>query len=252
VNEDIAHELDQMRDRQFGRERLRFTYASRVADGEVTGVRRTTWAGGGSTVELTLERVARLQNNAMRSGLNSISADEIVEHGVKYLLLGEPLPQAISSGFGFFAETGIDPSDLRQAFDLPNEIVEAITRLVITEGLVASGNASRVIEVHVGPRLARTWTPSSPPAQTGSALRCPRKRGNSKAGHPTKQATVRLPGRGQEGPHSSAASARSSATAARPAEAWSRAQAMAIRGRKRRPRRDPGGRGDRDRRHRRR
>jgi len=153
VNEDIAHAIEQMRDRQWGRERLRFTYASRVADGEIAGVRRTTRAGGASTLELTLERVSSPQTNPMRSGLNAISADELVEYGIKHLALGEPLPQAIGSGFGFFADTGIEAADLRQAFELPNEIVEPITRLVVTEGLVGSGNASRVIEVAVGPRV---------------------------------------------------------------------------------------------------
>ena len=153
VNEDIAHAIEQLRDRQWGRERVHFTYASRVADGEVAGVRRTTRAGGASTLELTLERVSSPQTNPMRSGLNAISADELVEYGVKHLLLGEPLPETIGSGFGFFAETGIEAADPRQAFELPNEIVEPITRLVVTEGLVGSGNASRVIDVAVGPRV---------------------------------------------------------------------------------------------------
>jgi hypothetical protein len=178
VNDDIAHAIEQMRDRQWGRERVRVTYASRVADGEVAGVRRTTRAGGGSTLEVTLERVARPQTNSMRSGLNSISAGELVEHGVKHLLIGDPLPEALSSGFfGFFAEPGIDTADLRQAFDLPNEIVEPITRLVITEGLVGSGNASRVIEVAVGPRVgearrvAAEWVDATPYAGVEPARR---------------------------------------------------------------------------------
>jgi hypothetical protein len=153
VSEEIAHAIEQMRDKQWGRERLRLTYGSRVADGQVGGVRRTTRAGGGSTLEISLESVAPSQTNAMRSGLNSISADDLVEAGLRNLLFGEELPTAIGGGFGFFAETGIDPADLAQAFGAPNEIVEAITRLVITEGLVGSGNASRILEVSVGPRV---------------------------------------------------------------------------------------------------
>jgi hypothetical protein len=82
--------------------------------------------------------------------------------------VGEPLPQPTSGGFGFFAETGIEPADMRQAVDLPNEILERITRLVITEGLVASGNASWVIEVGGGPRVwaarrvAVEWVDATP------------------------------------------------------------------------------------------
>jgi hypothetical protein len=87
----------------------------------------------------------------MRSGLNGLSADELVEAGIKHLFLGEPLPTQ-ASGMGFFADPGIDADDLKQAFDLPNEYVEAITRLIVTEGLIGSGNASRVVNISVGPR----------------------------------------------------------------------------------------------------
>jgi hypothetical protein len=39
-----------------------------------------------------------------------------------------------------------------QAFDHPNEIAEAITRLVVADGLVGTDRAHRLIEVTVGPR----------------------------------------------------------------------------------------------------
>jgi hypothetical protein len=63
--------------------------------------------------------------------------------------------------------------DLRQVFELPNEIVEAVTRLVVTEGLIGAGNASRVVELSVGPlvgiHVASRLSGSTPaPTRTSS------------------------------------------------------------------------------------
>jgi hypothetical protein len=56
----------------------------------------------------------------------------------------------------FMTETGIERSDLEQAFAQPNEIAEAITRLVVTEGLVGSGRAARIGSFRLGPRVGGT------------------------------------------------------------------------------------------------
>jgi hypothetical protein len=82
-----------------------------------------------------------------------MSPDELVEAGVRRLFLGEGLPASIAGGLEFLADTGIDDRNLREAFELPNEIAEAITRLVVTEGLVGAGNGGRVVDVSVGPRI---------------------------------------------------------------------------------------------------
>jgi hypothetical protein len=50
------------------------------------------------------------------------------------------------------AETGIGVDDLRQAFEQSNEIVEAVTALVVAEGLVGSGRARRLLRCSIGPR----------------------------------------------------------------------------------------------------
>jgi hypothetical protein len=85
-----------------------------------------------------------------------MSADELTEAGVGRLFLDNELPPSLGGGLEFLADTGIDEANLRQAFALPNEVAEAITRLVVTEGLVGSGNASRVVEVSIGPRVGDT------------------------------------------------------------------------------------------------
>lgn len=156
VNDDIAFAIEQLRGQQWGRERVRLTHAVGVADAEVASVQRTTRAGGASTLELTLERVTRPQVTAMRASFNRIAPDDLVEAGLRHQLFGDALPDAVSGGFEFAAETGVDASDLRQAFALPNEIVEPITRLVLTEGLVGKGHARRVARVFIGPRVGET------------------------------------------------------------------------------------------------
>ena len=156
VNDDIAFAIEQLRGQQWGRARVRFTYAAGVAEGEVASVQRTTRAGGASTLEITLERVTRPQVSSMRATFNRITPDELVEAGLRHQLFGEPLPDAITGGFGSGAETGVDVNDLRQAFALPNEVVEPITRLVLVQGLVGGGHARRVARVFVGPRVRDT------------------------------------------------------------------------------------------------
>jgi hypothetical protein len=155
VNEEIAHVFETMRDRQWGRERLRLTYGTRVVEGELAAVRRTTRAGGVSELEITLGGVSAPQPDVMRAGTSGMSADELIEAGVKRLFLDEELPASLG-GLDFLADPGIDEMNLRQAFDLPNEIVEAITRLVVTEGVVGAGNATRIVEVSVGPPVGDT------------------------------------------------------------------------------------------------
>jgi hypothetical protein len=53
----------------------------------------------------------------------------------------------------FMTETGINRDDLWQGFTQPNEVAEAITRLVVTEGLVGSGRAARISSFALGPRV---------------------------------------------------------------------------------------------------
>lgn len=156
TNEEIAHAFETMRDRQWSRERLRLTYGTRVVEGDLATVRRTTRAGGVSEIEITLGNIGAPQTGGMRSGTSGMSADELVEAGVKRLFFGEELPANVGGGLEFLADTGIDGANLGQAFDCPNEIAEAITRLVVTEGLVGAGNASRVVGISVGPRLGDT------------------------------------------------------------------------------------------------
>jgi hypothetical protein len=152
LNDEIAHSFEAMRDQQWGRPRLKLTYGTRVVEGEVGAVRRTVRAGGTDQIEIELARVQQPQVEVMRAGTSGLSADELVEAGMRALFLGEPLPPSLGM-LDFMTDTGIGGDDLQQAFAQPNEVAEAITRLVVTEGLVGSGRAGRIASFALGPRV---------------------------------------------------------------------------------------------------
>lgn len=151
ASDDIAHELETIRDNRYGRQRLRFVSRTRVAEGELQSVQRTTRAGGIEELAIELVRVEAPPLDPMRAGTGGLTPDELVEVGVRSLLLGEAIPDQIGM-LGFMTDTGINGDDLRQAFELPNEIAESVVRLVIADGLVGGGKAKRVVSVSVGPR----------------------------------------------------------------------------------------------------
>jgi len=151
LNDEIAHAFDAMRDQQWGRPRLKLTYGTRVVEGEVGAVHRTVRAGGADQIEIELTRVQPPQIEVMRAGTSGLSADQLVEAGMRALFLGEPLPPSVGM-LDFMTDTGIDVDELRQAFAQPNEVAEAIACLVVTEGLVGSGRAARIASFTLGPR----------------------------------------------------------------------------------------------------
>lgn len=152
VSDEIAHHLESARDRRFGTTRLRFVHRGRVVEGDLAGVRRTTNASGADELTIELARVERAQPNTSRAGTSGKSPDDLVELGLRSLFLGEALPDSLGM-LGSMTDPGIDTDDLRQAFDQPNETAEAIARIVVTVGLVGSGNATRLIHFSLGPRV---------------------------------------------------------------------------------------------------
>lgn len=151
VSDEIAYQLEAMRDQRFGRMRLRFVHRSRVVEGELANVRRTTHAGGTDELTIELAQVRPVEGNSMRAGTSGRSADDLVELGLRALFLGDVLPESVAT-LGFLADPGIDRDHLLQAFDQPNETAAAITRLVVADGLVGGGNARRLVALHLGPR----------------------------------------------------------------------------------------------------
>jgi hypothetical protein len=80
-----------------------------------------------------------------------MSPDDLVEVGLRHLILGEPLPERLGL-LEHMANPGVDRQALEQAFDRSDEEAGPIARLVIADGLIASGNAAAITRLDVGPR----------------------------------------------------------------------------------------------------
>lgn len=152
VSEEIAHRLEVLRDQRFTSVSLCFVSRSRVVEADLAGVERTTRAAGAEELTITLSGVRRPAADAMRAGTTGHSADDLVELGLRSVLLGEETPDQVRD-LSFLTDPGIAVDDLRQAFDLPNEYAESVLRLVLAEGLVTSGSARRIVSLSIGPRL---------------------------------------------------------------------------------------------------
>lgn len=151
---ELVHRLEGIRDERHSRTRLRLAYSDRVVEGELAGLQRRVRAGGLSETTMELTEIGQPQSDAFRSGAGGMSPEDHVEVGLRHQFFGDALPESLGD-LGFMAATGIEDSDLRQAFELPNEYAEAVTRLVISDGLVGSGYAPRVVEFRLGPRTGQ-------------------------------------------------------------------------------------------------
>jgi hypothetical protein len=88
---------------------------------------------------------------------------------LRALFFQDPLPPQLGL-LESMADSGIDRADLAQAFDLPNEFAESLTRLVVADGLLGAGKARRLTSLSVGPRNGDTrrltlgWEEATPHA----------------------------------------------------------------------------------------
>jgi len=118
---------------------LRFVSADRVAEAELAQLRRTTRAGATvATIELTRAQVVR--GDALRASTGGLSADELVEAGMRQYFLGEPLPPSLGM-LEHMADAGFDRDALAQAFALDDPAAGEVVQLLLVEGLVGKGNA---------------------------------------------------------------------------------------------------------------
>lgn len=120
-------------------------------------------------------------SSSMRMAVNGLGPDDVVEHGLRHYLLGEPLPAALD-GMGFLTPA----VSLDLVHDLPPEVAGSVAQLLLVEALVGQGHATRV-SVRLGPgrrgarRVRVEW---QPPAWGGPVA--PRViEGNLRPGSPT-------------------------------------------------------------------
>jgi hypothetical protein len=153
ASDEVGHQLETIRGDRYTRRRVRFVHDGRVRDGEIVSLQRTTRAGGSDELMIELGNVSTPGVDPYRAGAQGIEADDLVELGLRAIFFGEPLPAQLGP-LESMADSGIDANDLQQAFDLPNEFAESVTRLVVADGLVGRGKAGRIISCSVGPRNA--------------------------------------------------------------------------------------------------
>lgn len=162
VSDEVAHRLEAMRDQPYNRQNIRLAYRNRVIDAVLIGVRSTTRVAGAPELTIDLGQVSLPRSNSYRSGAAGYSPDDLVELGLRSLLFGEALPQSLG-GLGSMCDPGIEMDDLRECFDLPNEVAESVTRLVLSDVLVGGGRIARITSFSLGPRIgdrrqiALTW-----------------------------------------------------------------------------------------------
>ena len=150
LDDEALRRLDALRSRGYGSSRVRFVSASRVADAEFAQLRRTT-RGGATETLIELTRAEGARGDALRAGMSGMSADDLVEAGMRHHFLGEPLPQSLGM-LEHMADAGLDREGLARAFALEDPTASEVIRLLVVEGLVGKGNAQAVTRVEVGPR----------------------------------------------------------------------------------------------------
>ena len=169
------------------------TVVGSVRDGAVTGSllalrpdtafgrnseTRITWPGGTSPVrvrsvasETTSSRAAKLtiiaertpesRSNLLEMGLNRMTPEELTELAARVILLGEPNPLESMS----FMVDGVNPLAALEEVGLPEDSMESVARLLVTELLVGDRGVDHISSFHLGQkragrrRIRLTWMP---------------------------------------------------------------------------------------------
>ena len=159
-DEDVSRRLERLRPSDFGRTRVRVVHGDRVVDADVARLRRSH-RGRSSQIDLELNRAEVVHGDATRAGTGGLSPDDLVEAGLRQILLGEPLPSSLGM-MEFMADPGVDKLALVQALRRPLAEARHVGRLILTEGLVGNGHAAAVtrfelVDAPEGRRVHLEW-----------------------------------------------------------------------------------------------
>lgn len=158
-----------------GKRETRITYAGRSYAVRVASVTTTVTSARATDVQLVLERAPSNEATgvlpfSVNLGKNTFSADDITELSLRSALFGDKLPRGLLT----FGGDNSNPLAQLPANALPVDLYRAVAGLLITEALVGSGRASRVVRVQLSPpgpagrRLVVEWagrTDRNTPAQ---------------------------------------------------------------------------------------
>jgi hypothetical protein len=136
-------------------------WGGRIETVQVASVRTETTAGRGALVTFVGERVERGRPGLVDVAFESRTPEELTELAVRVALFGEENPLGLMS---FMAKID-NPFEVIDRLGLPEDAIEPIAHLFLTESLVGGGRADRITHLDVGPphrgarRVLLEWAP---------------------------------------------------------------------------------------------
>ncbi|MGH8980003.1 MAG: DUF4062 domain-containing protein [Acidimicrobiales bacterium] len=154
--------LSRRPDASFGRNSdTRITWAGGTSPARVKTVVSETTSSRSTKVTVTAERTAENRSNLIDMGMNGKSPEDLTELAARIVLFGEPNPLDLMS----FMVDGTNPLEALATVSLPEDSVESVARLLVTEFLVGERGADHITSFQLGPqragrrRLRLAWEP---------------------------------------------------------------------------------------------
>ncbi len=164
---EVAKALEGMRGDLVGGFIGGLTYGDHSSVVRIKSVETTARASRAESILLTAvhqpDRRGVLDYTSYSSGGRRFSPEDLTEIALRTSLFGEQNPL----GYGEFMSSMDDPLALIRHLALPEEVLKAVTRLLLTEALVGEGRASRIVHCRLGPdiggsrRLDLAWQPTA-------------------------------------------------------------------------------------------
>jgi len=172
----VARVLEEMRGDRFDRgAKAQFTWSGRSKYVKVASVHVTTTAGKHKLFRIELELEEAQRDHFLDMSINGISPAELTEIALRAVLFGEPKPFA-DQHTGFATEIP-DPLAPLRANLVSEEIMRPLTELLLTDFLLGSQRARRIVEFRMSVpvrgrrRLTLAWEPVSRYSNQAESLR---------------------------------------------------------------------------------
>jgi hypothetical protein len=145
----VARALEEARGDQWNRAKnLRFTWSGRSRYVDVSKVLVTTTSARSKLIRLDLKSTDGPQDSSLQYSMDGLTPDDITEKALRTVLFGEPNPLA-RGHLAFIAEID-DPLQPLRVSPVSEEIVRPLAELLITDLLIGTGRAGRIVELKIG------------------------------------------------------------------------------------------------------
>ena len=145
----VARALEAARGDRYNRgDKGRFTWVGRSKYVKVTGVQMTTTTAKSRMLRLELEADEAPRDHAMSYSIGNRGPDDLTEAALRTVLFGEPNPLN-DQYMGFAAEIDDPLAPIREA-PVSEEIIRPLSELLITDVLVGSERAGRIVTFRLG------------------------------------------------------------------------------------------------------